>query len=223
MSNFNYDDCLSNDGNGNKLEPSQYHDNQGIQVLVIFTPLPMKSSAGEKRTHCLCPDNFTVKYTIPQSTYKDVDLASIGEFDTLVCEVQKQKNPLFKLVLTQTKREDDEVAEEEEILPHHKASAYMQCIDCKALKLNNEETKQDEHSTELSRLYCCKDHACRFPICWPAPPDAKHIHLMPMHLKTWEATIVWHCQATANPGTSVIVNNDFKELANVLLGDYQLV
>ncbi|KAF9239238.1 hypothetical protein BU15DRAFT_74662 [Melanogaster broomeanus] len=157
---------------------------------------------------------------------------SIKDFDVLVTEVQKQRSPAFKLLLTQTKllkngseNEDDKEEEEE---PHRKTS-----------KPNNEETKLNEHITKLSQLYTCEDRLCKFPICWPSPTDVEHVHLIPLHLKTWAATIIaaeknpniqtdyesdiallsHRCQGTGNAGTSIIVNNDFKELANVLVGD----
>jgi hypothetical protein len=55
------------------------------------------------RSNRLCPDNFTAKYTIPRTAYKDVDLTSIKDFDVLIAEVEKQRSPAFKLFLTQTK------------------------------------------------------------------------------------------------------------------------
>ncbi|KIJ08664.1 hypothetical protein PAXINDRAFT_158072 [Paxillus involutus ATCC 200175] len=248
---------------GSQLDQSQYHDGRGIQVSVVFTPLPPRANNGEKRrknakiaptnrvmyyheSNRLCPDNFTAKYTIPRTAYKDVDLTSIKDFDVLIAEVEKQRSPAFKLFLTQTKvlENDSEEDDEEEELPRRKTS-----------KPNSEETKLNEHIAELSRLYTCEDRSCKFPICWPSPTDAKHVHLTPLHLKTWAAAIIAtendpdiqtdyekppntklfdpaaemgnpgdvallsrRRQGTGNAGTSVVVNNDFKELANVLLG-----
>ncbi|KAF9245425.1 hypothetical protein BU15DRAFT_59018 [Melanogaster broomeanus] len=196
----------------------------------------------------LCPNNFTAKYTIPRTSYKDVDITSIKDFDVLITEVQKQRSPAFKLLLTQTKLlengSENEDKEEEEEEPRRKTS-----------KPNSKETKLNEHIAELLRLYTCEDQSCKFPICWPSPTDAKHVHLTPLHLKTWAAAIIAaeknpdiqtdyesplntklfdpasetsagniallsrQRQGTGNMGTSIIVNNDFKELANVLVGD----
>ncbi|KIK78872.1 hypothetical protein PAXRUDRAFT_36553 [Paxillus rubicundulus Ve08.2h10] len=174
------------DGSEPDQPESQYHDG--------FTPLPPRSSNGEKRhknakitsinrimyfhedsllaqlldaaietlDQHLHPNNFTAKYTILCTAYKDIDITSIKNFDVLITEVQKQRSPAFKLLVTQTKTS----------------------------KPNNEETKLNEHITELSQLYTCEDRSCKFPICWPSPTDAKHVHLMPLHLKTWAATIV---------------------------------
>ncbi|KIJ08792.1 hypothetical protein PAXINDRAFT_88352 [Paxillus involutus ATCC 200175] len=135
------------------------------------------------RSKRLCPDNFTAKYTILRTTYKDIDITSIKDFDVLVTKVRKQRSPAFKLLVTQTKLlengSENEEEEEEEEEPRRKTS-----------KPNNEETKLNEHITELSRLYTCEDRSCKFPICWPSPTDAKHVHLTPLHLKTWAAAIV---------------------------------
>ncbi|KAF9233112.1 hypothetical protein BU15DRAFT_66876 [Melanogaster broomeanus] len=218
---------------------SQYHDGRGIQVSVSFTPFPQgpvmaKSDAKCKdrlrqpgylldtaietldqvnnlqfvignRSNRLCPDNFTARYTIPRTSYKDVDLTSIKDFDVLVTEVQKQRSPAFKLLLTQTKllengseNEDDEEEEEE---PRRKTS-----------KPNSEETKLNEHIAELSRLYTCEDRSCKFPICWPSPTDAKHVHLTPLHLKTWAAAII---AAEKNPD----IQTDYESPPNTKLFD----
>ena len=56
--------------------------------------------------------------------------------------------------------------------------------------LTAEEIEQDEDITRLTRLYTCEDRSCNYVICYPAPPDAKHIHLTHLHLKTWATAIV---------------------------------
>jgi hypothetical protein len=53
-----------------------------------------------------------------------------------------------------------------------------------------EEIEQDEDIARLTRLYTCEDRSCTYAICYPAPPDGKHIHLTHLHLNTWAAAIV---------------------------------
>ncbi|KAG6371132.1 hypothetical protein JVT61DRAFT_9895 [Boletus reticuloceps] len=277
----------------NEDSPSQYNDGDGIEVSVVFTPLPPQPKKGEKRcknaktlpinlvihfnendtlatlldsaidsveqTDNLCyaignrtgrlsPENFSIKYTVPRSAYKDVDIKSLEDFNTLITQACKMKNPLFKLFITQTEHNDDVVDEDEdESAPARKVP-----------KVNPTEMKINDYITELSCCYTCEDRSCKFPICWPAPPNAKHVHLTPLHLRTWAAAInatendpnttvdlknppntklfnssceIHNIGDTAllarrrdaatvnNTSPSVVVNNDFKELANVLLAD----
>ena len=37
------------------------------------------------------------------------------------------------------------------------------------------------------------NQACKFMICYPMPPDSKHIHLTHLHLNTWVAAIISSC------------------------------
>lgn len=56
------------------------------------------------RSGWLCPENFSVKYTVPRTSFKDVDLTWLSDFDTLITEACKmKKNPNIKVFVVQTK------------------------------------------------------------------------------------------------------------------------
>jgi hypothetical protein len=53
-----------------------------------------------------------------------------------------------------------------------------------------EEVEQAKTIQDLERRHSCEDRHCNKTPCYIAGPEAEHIHLTYMHLRTWAAAIV---------------------------------
>ncbi|KAG1846151.1 hypothetical protein C8R48DRAFT_677938 [Suillus tomentosus] len=126
------------------------------------------------RSGLLAPTNFTITYMILRTNYKNIVLGNISDFTTIMEEVKEHRSPAFKLTIVETKYDDGEEAEEDEDTEGP----------------TDEEMEQNEAIANLTRQYTCEDRACGFHICWPAPPEAKHVNLTLLHLNTWAAAMV---------------------------------
>ncbi|KAF8436853.1 hypothetical protein L210DRAFT_3406580 [Boletus edulis BED1] len=84
-----------------------FNENDALATLLNFAINSVKHTdnlhyAIGNRTGQLSPENFSIKYTVPCSTYMDVDIKSLEDFNMLITQACKMKNPLFKLFITQT-------------------------------------------------------------------------------------------------------------------------
>lgn len=61
---------------------------------------------------------------------------------------------------------------------------------CQTNVPSKEETAQAKIIQELERRYCCEDKQCATTPCYVTGPNADHVHLTHMHLRTWAAAIV---------------------------------
>ncbi|KIK76357.1 hypothetical protein PAXRUDRAFT_28975 [Paxillus rubicundulus Ve08.2h10] len=212
-------------------DESDYSNGKGIQVLVNFTLLPKPSAAVldmildaysqsdhlhytiANRSGLLAPWNFSVKYPILQTAYKDVAIENKFDFTTIVKEVIGQHAPSFKLTIAEFKvgllltltiqartikvdsfisqlptgDEENDAEPEEEEPKENTAQAKK-----KNPGLTPLEQEINEMIEELVDKYKCKDNSHKSNTCWPAPPDTKHLQLTPLHLKTWTATMLSH-------------------------------
>ncbi|KAG1906133.1 uncharacterized protein F5891DRAFT_975581 [Suillus fuscotomentosus] len=198
---------------------SMYNNGKGIAVSMVFTPLLPPPATGEKRhknaksqpinralfihedstlrnlldttfeqydisnkmmygignrSGLLTPTNFTITYMILRTNYKNIVLGNISDFTTIMEEVKEHRSPAFKLTIVETKYDDGEEAEEDKDTEGP----------------TDEEMEQNEAIANLTCQYTCEDRACGFRICWPAPPEAKHVNLTLLHLNTWAAAMV---------------------------------
>ncbi|KAH7918734.1 hypothetical protein BV22DRAFT_998425, partial [Leucogyrophana mollusca] len=142
------------------------------------------------RTGVLSPYNFTIKYTIPRTAYKEVILERETDMTGIINEVTKQRSPSIKLFVVEQKKL---------VIGKRYSPSDFSESDTDADSGDNrwqnagptaEEIRQNELIASLVRRYTCEDKSCKFMTCWPAPPDATHVHLTPLHLNTWAAAMV---------------------------------
>lgn len=55
------------------------------------------------RSGLLSATNFTITYTILRTNYKNIVLANLSDFDTIMEEVKEHRSPAFKLTIIETK------------------------------------------------------------------------------------------------------------------------
>lgn len=61
-----------------------------------------------------------------------------------------------------------------------------------------EEELQNDAIALLQGMYACEDRSCKNLLCYPMPPDGKHLPMHHMHLNTWAAGIVRDFLAFSN-------------------------
>ena len=117
-----------------------------------------------------------------------------------VCFLCSSTSP-FSAFVTQISGEDDpEVdSENEEANPRSKKKKVRSCMrlnfDIYDTRPSQNVPSQEEELQagliqELERRHRCEDRRCGTTPCYVNGPDAEHIHLTHMHLRTWAAVIV---------------------------------
>ncbi|KAI0041495.1 hypothetical protein FA95DRAFT_1464047, partial [Auriscalpium vulgare] len=138
------------------------------------------------RDHKLTDANFTIQYTIPRTTSKDITITGQQDVTELLEEAVQKKNPEVKLLLTMTQ----EKGQAEENTGDDSDSEHPAKKKSKLKGVSKEEKEQAHIITQLSRLYRCDDKQCPFDVCYVSGKMAQHIHLTFMHLRAWAAAFV---------------------------------
>ncbi|KAG6374256.1 hypothetical protein JVT61DRAFT_4273 [Boletus reticuloceps] len=172
--------------NAKSNPPITFFISMKLAASRIFSIQLLKSLCSMQVTVYAIVSATEVASSVLTTSRSNVNLTAVSNFDTLITEACKmKKNPNIKLFIVQTKyldENDDEEHEDED-------KASKPC--CKqTVQPSKEEMKLNEHIAELSHCYACEDRACTFPICCLAGPTAKHVHLTPLHLRTWASAII---------------------------------
>ncbi|KAF8837997.1 hypothetical protein BDN67DRAFT_1013436 [Paxillus ammoniavirescens] len=194
-------------GQNDDNDESLYNDGKRIQFLVQFTPLPppQKSDNSFINFIGLCLRKFNranlsasikyghlvrtpleFKYSIPPTQLQDINLTSNDDFAEMIKQVKTRPKAEVKVVVDEIKlpsTDDDDEDEDHEELDN----------DAPATKKKKgplpEEIEQAELIDQLSNMYKCEDHSCRYNICWVSETSYQHIHLTHQHLHAWAAAI----------------------------------
>ncbi|KAK0431135.1 hypothetical protein EV421DRAFT_1854867 [Armillaria borealis] len=147
--------------------------------------LDFKVVAGELRAK-----NFTVTWTIPHLSDKDMPLDSVDAFEDMVQQVEKKAKPEVALELVEDDDEDedgDSSDDAEETSRSKKKKTSKSTPERTAHELEIE-----DEIVNLQMAHLCHDVECRNygKLCWPDAISGKHIFLTAMHLDTWAAAIV---------------------------------
>ncbi|KAK0226912.1 hypothetical protein EDD85DRAFT_975220 [Armillaria nabsnona] len=161
--------------------------------------LDFKVVAGE-----LCVKNFTVTWTIPCLSDKDMPLDLVDAFKDMVQQavsclqcpspvssVEKKAKPevALELVEDDDKDEDGDSSDnaEETGRSRKKKKMSKSTPECTAYELEIE-----DEIVNLQTVHLCHDVECHNygKLCWPDVISGKHIFLTAMHLDTWAAAIV---------------------------------
>ncbi|KDR71157.1 hypothetical protein GALMADRAFT_25054, partial [Galerina marginata CBS 339.88] len=132
-------------------------------------------------------DCFTLSYTIPRRVTDQVTVSNEKDYSQMIDEITSKSPFEVKVFMVENKTgggEDDseEDAEHDEVAGSRKKQ--------KNNPPSKEEVAQTKIIQELERQYRCEDKQCGMTPCHVTGPNAEHVHLTHMHLRTWAAAIV---------------------------------
>ncbi|KAK0236858.1 hypothetical protein EDD85DRAFT_952813 [Armillaria nabsnona] len=158
----------------------------GIFHAHKLSTLDFKVVAGE-----LHVKNFTVTWTIPCLSDKDMPLDSVDAFEDMVQQAEKKAKPEVALELVEDDDEDEDGdssdSAEETSRSRKKKKMSKSTPECTAHELEIE-----DEIVNLQMVHLCHDVECHNygKLCWPDAISGKHIFLTATHLDTWAAAIV---------------------------------
>ncbi|KAF8812901.1 hypothetical protein BYT27DRAFT_7004650, partial [Phlegmacium glaucopus] len=131
-------------------------------------------------------DCLTLSYTIPQRVTDQVIVSNQRDYKQMIDEITSKSPFKVKVYIVENKTGGEDDSEEE--AEHDKVTGSR-----KKQKNNppsKEEVAQTKIIQELERQYHCEDKQCGMTPCYVTGPNAEHVHLTHMHLRTWAAAIV---------------------------------
>ncbi|KAJ7801362.1 hypothetical protein B0H14DRAFT_3155580 [Mycena olivaceomarginata] len=137
--------------------------------------LPFKIVANSLRTKA-----FTATWTIGRTDYKDMELATVDDFDEMIKEAIEKAKPTVKILITQIPSESEASAAVEE--EPDKGAPKRQ-------KTAEEESMADT-IVQLQTTHRCNDNQCSSRFCFLGNPSGTHVRLTPLHFSTWAAAIL---------------------------------
>ncbi|KAJ7736647.1 hypothetical protein B0H16DRAFT_1466544 [Mycena metata] len=117
--------------------------------------------------------NFTLKWSISRTDFKNMQLTTTDHFDEMVGEATQKGTPAVKLDFV----EFEEVANDGDSDDEPSTS--------KKRKLTEEEELMAETISQLKAAYNCSDKTCTSPVCYHGNPNGEHVRMTPILLNTW--------------------------------------
>ncbi|KJA25411.1 hypothetical protein HYPSUDRAFT_109643, partial [Hypholoma sublateritium FD-334 SS-4] len=133
-------------------------------------------------------DCFALSYTIPRRVTDQVVIGDGKDYKEMVHEASSKLPHEVKVYMVENQigGGDNDAREEEGDDEEVTGSRKKQ----KTNVPSKEETAQAKIIQELERRYRCEDKQCATTPCYVTGPNADHVHLTHMHLRTWAAAIV---------------------------------
>ncbi|KAF8149570.1 hypothetical protein B0H34DRAFT_637620, partial [Crassisporium funariophilum] len=143
-------------------------------------------------------DCFTLSYTIPQRVTDQVIVSNEKDYNQMIDEITSKSPFEVKVFIVENKTGGGEDNSEEDAEHDKVAGSWKKQKISDMLPLapqqnyppSKEEVAQTKIIQELERQYCCEDKQCGMTPCHVTGPNAEHVHLTHMHLRTWAAAIV---------------------------------
>ncbi|KAJ7025241.1 hypothetical protein C8F04DRAFT_1239301 [Mycena alexandri] len=124
--------------------------------------------------------NFTVKWSITRTDFKNMLLTTTDHFDEMLSEAVLKATPAVKL----------DFVEFELQLEEDKNDSDDEPSTSKKRKLTDEEELMAETISQLKAAYNCSDKRCTSPTCYLGNANGDHVRLTPIHLNTWASAKV---------------------------------
>ncbi|KAJ7021398.1 hypothetical protein C8F04DRAFT_1402995 [Mycena alexandri] len=117
--------------------------------------------------------NFTIKWSITHTDFKNMQLTTTDHFDEMLSEAVLKATPAVKLDFVEFELEEDKNDSDDEPSTSKKR------------KLTDEEELMAEMISQLKAAYNCSDKRCTSPTCYLGNANGDHVCLTPIHLNTW--------------------------------------
>ncbi|KAJ7678311.1 hypothetical protein DFH06DRAFT_1423066 [Mycena polygramma] len=130
---------------------------------------------------------FKVNWTISRTDYKNMQLASVKDFDELVKQVMEKAKAVVTLEM---KEEALEVAPSASDAAEATSNADGSDRPAKKQKVTAEEEEMSDIIAQLHSSQRCSDQTCTSQYCFVGNATAKHVRLTPFLLNIWAAAIL---------------------------------